>query len=209
MSMTAPVVDLPRIWCCSSSWLRSQAAALNRGYKGRAEERIYREGEDKTVCHARMCLAQCLRAWLLLPSHVRSSKRETKPSHRAALIPVLQLLNSSTSKHQSKWPQPNQCKGESTRPAVIFADPLIGHLHVVVAPTAQLHQRIRLVTGSRSSRSPATNGAGFCISCSCSTSARDWSTEPEKNLGDPSHGWCIQLLGGASTGTVEEPITAT
>jgi len=204
MSMTAPVIDLPGIWYCSSSWLRSQAAALNPGYKGRAEERIYWEGEDKTACHARMYLAQCLRVGLLLPSHVRSSKREMKPSYWAAPIPILQLFNSSTFKRQSKWPQPNQCRGDSTHPAVIFADPLIGHPHVVVAPTAHLHQRITLMTRSHSSRSPATSGAGCCSSCSCSTSARERSMEPEKNLGDPPHRWCIQL-----PGAVEEPITAT
>jgi len=89
-------------------------------YKDRSESKgAIGKGEDKTVCHACESSAQCLHdRTSALPSCVRSSKSETKPSCRS-----LQMLSSSTFKRQSKRPQPNQRRGESTRPPVIFADP--------------------------------------------------------------------------------------
>ena len=47
------------------------------------------KGAAKSLCHAGECLAQCLLDWTsLLPSHVRSSKRETKPDVGLLLVPV-------------------------------------------------------------------------------------------------------------------------
>jgi len=69
---------------------------LVEGYKGRVEEEMgakEQSGRERPslMCHAGECSAQCLLGRTsLLPSHVRSSKRETKPDNWPLPVPVLQ-----------------------------------------------------------------------------------------------------------------------
>jgi len=102
---------------------------------------------------------------------VRSSKRETESSRRAATIPILQLLSSSTLKHRLERPLPNCAEERAPILQWSLQIPPIGHPHIAAAPTAQLHQRMRVTTVSRFSRSQRQVEL-IAEQCYCSNSDR-------------------------------------
>ena len=131
------------------------------------------------MCHAGECSAQCLRDGAsLLPSHVRSSKREAEPDVRLLLFPVVQLLG-STFKHRSERPRPNQRRQHpscSDRRQVPWQGTLTSQLSLVALAPLEIGVRSR---GSRlrSSIELITRGSQLF-----SSSIRGWSPEPEAPL---------------------------
>jgi len=83
-------------------------------YKCRSESEGAVERERTKLCVVQGSLRHNACVMGLQPSFpCEILQEETKPSCRAAVIPVLQLLSSSTFTRQSEWPQPNRHRGES------------------------------------------------------------------------------------------------
>ena len=106
----APILDGAPTGSDQIGWIEM----LVEGFKGgveevtRAKAQSGRERPNLSCC-ARECLAQCpLGGTSLLPSRVRSSKRETKPDIGLLLVPILQLLGCFSSSGEATSAKPSQ-----------------------------------------------------------------------------------------------------